>query len=115
MQDKKRHGVEVWRVDVIHSDWNCTLDGLPEPSPLRLGLRMIGGLKVEAGLRIFSARRRGVLEQPETVHGGMFVSLEDESDNVQVMVWLENQGATAPAIAAGAALGCQGHMAARGR
>lgn len=105
MQDEKRHGVEVWRVDEIHSDWNCTLDGLPEPSTLRLGLRMIGGLKVEAGLRIFSARRRAVLEQPETVHGGMFVSLEDESDNVQVMVWLENQGATAPAIAAGAALG----------
>ena len=45
MQDAKRHGVEVRRVDVMHSDWDCTLEGLPQPPSVRLGLRLVVGLK----------------------------------------------------------------------
>ena len=36
VQDAKRHGVEVRRVDVMSSEWDCTLEGLP-PRALRCG------------------------------------------------------------------------------
>jgi Helix-hairpin-helix motif len=57
VQDAKRHGVEVRRVDVMRSDWDCTLEGLPHPPAVRLGLRMVVGLKAESALRILKARR----------------------------------------------------------
>ena len=56
VQDAKRHGVEVRRVDVMHSDWDCTLEGLPHPPAVRLGLRMVVGLKVETAMRILKER-----------------------------------------------------------
>ncbi|MDZ7914353.1 MAG: error-prone DNA polymerase [Rhodococcus sp. (in: high G+C Gram-positive bacteria)] len=56
VQDAKRHGVEVRRVDVMHSDWDCTLEGLPHPPAVRLGLRMVVGLKAESAQRILQAR-----------------------------------------------------------
>ena len=79
VQDARRHGVEVRNVDVTVSEWDCTLEeklgsdsiycenrrsiadihdksSLTLNSPaLRLGLRMIGGLKEESG----EAHRRG--------------------------------------------------------
>jgi len=57
VQDAKRHGVEVRRVDVMSSEWDCTLEGLPHPPAVRLGLRLVAGLKAESALRILKARR----------------------------------------------------------
>jgi error-prone DNA polymerase len=57
--DARRHGVEVRPVDVLASDWDSTL----EPSratgglALRLGFRMVSGLKREAIERLVAARR----------------------------------------------------------
>ena len=56
------HGVEVRPVDVAFSDWDCTLEptGLDaggQPAfALRLGLRMIGGMRRDAAERIVAAR-----------------------------------------------------------
>ncbi len=57
-QDAKRHGVEVRRVDVMHSDWDCTLEGLPHPPAVRLGLRQVVGLKEASARRIVQERGR---------------------------------------------------------
>jgi error-prone DNA polymerase len=54
--DARRHGVEVRNVDVTISQWDCTLEGAAPVPALRLGLRMIGGLKEESGKRIVAAR-----------------------------------------------------------
>ncbi|MBP6077800.1 MAG: error-prone DNA polymerase [Xanthomonadales bacterium] len=56
VQDVQRHGVEVRAVDVMHSDWDCTL----EAEALRLGLRQIDGLPRDCAERLMAARR----EQP---------------------------------------------------
>jgi error-prone DNA polymerase len=38
VQDAQRHGVQVRAVDVVHSDWDCTLEDVsPHASPLRVG------------------------------------------------------------------------------
>ena len=77
VQDARRHGVEVRPVDVIVSDWECTLEkagsdstfplgpsaggegqksSLTLPS-LRLGLRLVAGLSEAGAKRIVDARR----------------------------------------------------------
>ncbi|GAA6143334.1 error-prone DNA polymerase [Hydrogenophaga sp. 5NK40-0174] len=61
VQDAKRHGVEVRPADVLYSDWDCTLEGLQvgQQSPMpavRLGLRLVSGLKADAAQRIMAAR-----------------------------------------------------------
>ena len=57
VQDAKRHGVTVLPVDVMASDWDCTLEeAVPHPA-VRLGLRLVKGLGREAGQRIAGARR----------------------------------------------------------
>ena len=57
VQDAKRHGVTVRPVDVMASDWDCTLEeAVPHPA-VRLGLRLVKGLGREAGQRIAGARR----------------------------------------------------------
>ena len=57
VQDAKRHGVTVRPVDVMASDWDCTLeDAVPHPA-VRLGLRLVKGLGRESGRRIAGARR----------------------------------------------------------
>jgi len=58
VQDARRHGVEVRAADIVHSDWDCTLearDGSEQPA-VRLGLRLIGALSEAAALRIVRAR-----------------------------------------------------------
>ena len=52
VQDARRHGVQVRAVDVVHSDWECTL----EQKSVRLGLRMVGGLR-EAVARCIHVER----------------------------------------------------------
>nr|WP_315848384.1 error-prone DNA polymerase [uncultured Rhodoferax sp.] len=77
VQDAKRHGVEVRAVDVMYSDVDATLEDLPHEPAVRLGLRLITGLKGASAERIVKARsdhpfegaedlsRRANLEQHE--------------------------------------------------
>ena len=65
VQDAKRHGVEVRRADVMDSDWDCSLEGLPRPHALRLGLRLIAGLKAESANRILAARWQAAFDGAE--------------------------------------------------
>lgn len=65
VQDAKRHGVEVRPVDVMHSDVDCTLEDLPHAPSVRLGLRMIAGLRHESALRITQARGQQVFDSAE--------------------------------------------------
>jgi error-prone DNA polymerase len=58
VQDAKRHDVQVRRVDVLHSDVDCTLEDLPHPPAVRLGLRMIAGLREDSAQRIMDERMR---------------------------------------------------------
>ena len=73
VQDARRHGVRVLPIDVNHSDWDCTLEGVPQrlqpPRPIpgvrpaalpqpavRLGLRLVSGLHANAAKRLLQAR-----------------------------------------------------------
>jgi error-prone DNA polymerase len=57
IQDVRRHDVEVRKVDVNASDWDCTLEVSDSgAAALRLGLRQIKGLSEDAGVRIVEAR-----------------------------------------------------------
>src|SRR5262249_31056489 len=47
VKDAQRHGLRVLPVDVLRSEWNCTIEG--EDRALRLGLRYVRGLREEAG------------------------------------------------------------------
>jgi len=65
VQDARRHGVEVRPADVLASDWDCTLEGLPHPPAVRLGLRMVSGLQCAAAERIVAAREHMPFEDVE--------------------------------------------------
>jgi error-prone DNA polymerase len=79
VRDAKEHGVIVRAPDINHSDWDCTLERLPEtagprPTPegggrfaVRLGLRQIKGLPEMTAARLMAAREAG----------GAFDSVED--------------------------------------
>jgi len=73
VRDAREHGVAVRPVDVNHSDWDCTLEDRDDderaPTPdkwtwgfggpaLRLGLRLIKGLRQDHAQRLVAARRR---------------------------------------------------------
>lgn len=61
IQDARRHDVEVRPVDVTLSEWDCKMEhgeegrGAGSRAAVRLGLRMIGGLAKEAGMRIVAS------------------------------------------------------------
>jgi error-prone DNA polymerase len=63
LQDGRRHGLKALPVCVAHSEWPCTVDG---PSTIRLGLRMVKGLREAHAQAMLAARRT----QP-------FASMED--------------------------------------
>ncbi len=84
VQDARRHGVEFRPVDIMRSDWECTLEqgagtdvraaGAPPASPaLRLGLLMVKGLARESALRIIEARG-----------GAVFSSAQDLADRAGI-------------------------------
>ncbi|MGK0170496.1 MAG: error-prone DNA polymerase [Gammaproteobacteria bacterium] len=57
VRDAKQHEVEVRSVDVMHSEWDCTLEpGAQDAPALRLGLRMIKGLREDDAGRIYAMR-----------------------------------------------------------
>jgi len=57
VQDAKRHGVVVLPPDVMASDWDCVLEAQERGTAVRLGLRQIKGLRLEAAQAIEQARR----------------------------------------------------------
>lgn len=63
--DAQRHGVQVRPVDVLHSDWDCTLEDLPHPPAVRLGLRLVSGLGQAVAQRIVAARQRAPFESTD--------------------------------------------------
>ncbi len=57
VQDARRHGVEVSPVDVLRSEWDCTLErGMAGEPVVRLGLRMVDGLSKISASRLLAAR-----------------------------------------------------------
>jgi error-prone DNA polymerase len=65
VQDAKRHGVEVRSVDVMFSEVDATLEDLPHEPAVRLGMRLISGLKSTSAERIVAARERHPFESAE--------------------------------------------------
>jgi error-prone DNA polymerase len=65
VQDAKRHGVEVRPIDVLYSAVDCTLEDLPNAPAVRLGLRLISGLRGAAAARIEQERARGPFDSAE--------------------------------------------------
>ncbi|HEX3701477.1 MAG TPA: error-prone DNA polymerase [Phenylobacterium sp.] len=68
VRDAREHGVEVRAPDVLHSDWDSTLEASPAPvvkttgepyRPVRLGLRQIKGFKQDEATALVEARARG--------------------------------------------------------
>jgi error-prone DNA polymerase len=56
VRSARDHGVEVRPIDVNHSDWDCTLErGATGAAAMRLGMRLVKGLAVEAGARVREA------------------------------------------------------------
>jgi error-prone DNA polymerase len=56
VQDARRHGVQVWPVDVTVSDWESTLEG-EDLAAVRLGLQQVRNFASAAGARIVAARK----------------------------------------------------------
>lgn len=58
IQDASRHGVKVLPVTVSHSDWLHQADSGSSRPTLRLGLRLVRGLREDAAERIVNARQQ---------------------------------------------------------
>ncbi len=58
VQDARRHAVKVLPVDVRYSSWNCTLEPGQGALALRLGLRMIKGMRENSARRLEQAREK---------------------------------------------------------
>jgi error-prone DNA polymerase len=57
VKDAQRHGVRVHPIDVVRSNWECTLEGdKGMPPEVRIGLRYVRGLSGDAGARLVEAR-----------------------------------------------------------
>ena len=107
VQDAKRHGVEVRPVDVVHSEWDCTLEA---GGAVRLGLRLVSGLKAESANRLLSARarkpfittqdlaRRANLDQPQMKLLAAADALMGLSGHRRQQVWDAAALRTAPAL-----------------
>jgi error-prone DNA polymerase len=71
VQDAKRHSVRVLPINVVHSDWDCSLETEAESTSgaksctVRLGLRMVIGLSEASGRRIVIARNEAPLTSIE--------------------------------------------------
>ncbi|TXH89125.1 MAG: error-prone DNA polymerase [Rhodoferax sp.] len=65
VQDARRHGVEVRPVDVMYSAIDATLEDLPHTPAVRLGLRLITGLKDSSARRIVETRNQRPFEGAE--------------------------------------------------
>ncbi|MGQ3053015.1 MAG: error-prone DNA polymerase [Roseateles sp.] len=76
VQDARRHGVDVRPADVLHSDWDCTLEDIEYAPAVRLGLRLVQGLKEASAQRIVQARVQSYFESAEEL--ARFAQLEHQ-------------------------------------
>jgi error-prone DNA polymerase len=71
VRDAKQHGVAVLPPDVMHSEWDCTLETASfeykKSFALRLGLRQIKGFSEESAKALVAARMRGDLHTMRAV------------------------------------------------
>jgi len=61
VRDAREHDVEVRAVDVNHSNWDCTLEQLPDSrwgTALRLGIRLVKGVREDSSKALEAARLR---------------------------------------------------------
>ena len=65
VQDAQRHDVVVRPADVSFSDYDVTLEDLPGPPAVRLGLRQIAGIKKASAERLMVAREDGPFDSAE--------------------------------------------------
>jgi error-prone DNA polymerase len=56
VKDAQRHGLRVRPIDVMRSEWICTLEKNGDDHVLRVGLRYVKGLREEAGCEIVRQR-----------------------------------------------------------
>jgi error-prone DNA polymerase len=57
VRDARDHGVTVRPIDVLHSDWDCTLEPHGQGVALRLGMRLISGMREAEARKIRAAVR----------------------------------------------------------
>jgi error-prone DNA polymerase len=65
IKDAQRHGLRVLPVDIVKSDWACTIEKLPvacEEKCLRLGFRYVRGMREEAARALVEERSRAPFE-----------------------------------------------------
>jgi error-prone DNA polymerase len=74
VQDARRHDVEVRPADVLFSGWDCTMEDNGAIPAVRLGLRMVKGLKETSAERIVRARAEHYFGSAEEV--AMLAELE---------------------------------------
>jgi len=66
--DARQHGVPVRPVDVLGSDWDCTLETGDDGLALRLGLRQLRGFDAASAQRLMAARaQRSFLDVEDLV------------------------------------------------
>ncbi len=56
VKDAQRHGLKIRPIDVTCSDWDCTLERIHAEFAVRLGLRLVKGLRAESASEILRQR-----------------------------------------------------------
>ncbi len=67
VKDAQRHGLKCKPIDLARSDWNCTLEEIPDGFAMRLGLRYVKGLRQEIALEIVRQRELRAFASVEDV------------------------------------------------
>jgi error-prone DNA polymerase len=108
--DAKRHGVEVRPIDVMTSEVDATLEDIAHKPAVRLGFRLITGMRAEAQARILAAReesafldaddlsRRAGLSQVEMKALAAADALRSLSGHRRQQVWDAAALTAAPAL-----------------
>jgi len=59
VKDAQRHGLRIRVIDVLHSDWQCTVERESDESlSLRMGLLYVKGLRQQSAMALVEARER---------------------------------------------------------
>jgi len=56
VKDAQRHGLQFKPIDVMRSDWDCTMEEHPDGFRVRVALRYVKGLRKEVALQIMEQR-----------------------------------------------------------
>ena len=56
VKDAQRHGLKCKPIDLTRSNWNCTLEKIPEGFAVRMGMRYVKGLRQVIALEIMHER-----------------------------------------------------------